>query len=124
MTDVHQPDPAVPPALQDDKTMAIVIYALYIAGWATGGLSAIVGLILAYVSRDAAPEWLRSHYTFAIRTFWLSIAWFLIGCATAIFFVGLLIIAGIGIWVTVRAILGLSWLLKGQAYPTPYNWII
>ena len=118
------PDSAIPPVLQDEKTMAVVIYGLYIAGWATGCVSSVIGLILAYVSREAAPEWLRTHYTFQIRTFWLSIAWFMIGCATLIFGVGIVILAAIGILVTVRAILGLYWLLKGRAYPTPYNWII
>ncbi len=123
MTDV-QPDPAVPPALQDDKTMPIIVYACYIGGWVTGGVSAIVGLILAYVSKGAAPEWLQSHYVFQIRTFWLSLLFGVIGFATAFLGIGLLILAGIGIWVTVRAIIGLSWLLKGQAYPTPRNWML
>jgi uncharacterized membrane protein len=41
----------------------------------------MVGLIVAYVNRDQAGPINESHYTFAIRTFWLGIAWFLIGAA-------------------------------------------
>ncbi|PVM83788.1 DUF4870 family protein [Caulobacter endophyticus] len=123
MTDVP-PDPAVPPALQDDKTMPIIVYACYIAGWVTGGVSSIVGLILAYVSKASAPEWLQSHYVFAIRTFWLSLLGGVIGCLTLIIGIGALILIAVGVWVTVRAIVGLSWLLKGEAYPTPRNWML
>ncbi|MFT4253856.1 MAG: hypothetical protein QM608_15395 [Caulobacter sp.] len=122
MTDPVQ-DPAVPPALQDDKTMPIVVYGCYIAGWVTG-VSPVIGLVLAYVSKGSAPEWLQSHYIFAIRTFWLSLLFAVIGGLTLIFGVGALILLAIGIWVTVRAIVGLSWLLKGQPYPTPRNWML
>jgi uncharacterized membrane protein len=66
-------DPAVPPRLQDDKTLPVVIYALHIAGVATGGVTCLIGAILAYVSRKDAPEWLASHYEFQIRTFWLAL---------------------------------------------------
>jgi len=122
VTDV-QPDPAVPPALQDDKTMPIIVYACYIAGWVTG-ISPVIGVILAYVSKAAAPEWLQSHYVFAIRTFWLSLLFGLIGVLTLIIGIGALILIAVGVWVTVRSIVGLSWLLKGQAYPTPRNWML
>nr|WP_232793309.1 hypothetical protein [Caulobacter hibisci] len=104
--------------------MPIVVYACYIGGWITGGVSAIVGLILAYVSKAAAPEWLQSHYVFQIRTFWLSLLFSVIGGLTLIFGIGALILVAVGIWVTVRSVVGLSWLLKGQPYPTPRNWIL
>lgn len=40
------------------------------------GFSVFVGLILAYVWRSEAntQEWERSHYTYLIRTFWISFA--------------------------------------------------
>lgn len=122
MTDV-QPDPAVPPALQDDKTMPIIVYACYIAGWVTG-ISPVIGVILAYVSKAAAPEWLQSHYVFQIRTFWLSLLFGLIGVLTLIIGIGALILIAVGVWVTVRSVVGLQWVLKGQAYPTPRNWML
>lgn len=122
MTDPVQ-NPAVPPALEDDKTMAVVVYACYIAGWFTG-ISPIVGLVLAYVGKGSAPEWLQTHYIFAIRTFWLSLLFFVIGCLTVLIGVGVLILLALGVWVTVRAAVGLSWLLKGQAYPTPRAWML
>lgn len=117
-------DPAVPPALQDDKTMPAVIYALYLAALVTAGGTAIVGVILAYVSKAAAPDWLLSHYIFQIRTFWLSLLFSVIGAALLPVGIGFVILPAVGVWVAVRCILGLSWLLKAQAYPTPRNWMI
>jgi uncharacterized membrane protein len=38
--------------------------------------------------------------------------------------VGFVILPAVWVWVAVRCILGLSWLLKGQPYPTPRNWMI
>ena len=117
-------DPAVPPALQDDKTMPLVVYALYLAGLMSAGMTSVVGVILAYVSKDAAPEWLRSHYVFQIRTFWLSLLFSVVGLVLLPVGIGVVILGAVWIWIAVRCILGLSWLLKGQAYPTPRNWMI
>lgn len=116
-------DPAVPPALQDDKTMPLIIYILMALG-PFNGLTAVVAVILAYVSKAAAPEWMQSHYTFLIRTFWLSLLFWVIGGVLTVVGIGFVIVAAVGVWVVVRCILGLSWLLKGQPYPTPRNWMI
>ena len=116
-------DPAVPPALQNDKTLPVIIYILLALG-PFNGFTAVIGAILAYVSKAAAPEWMQSHYVFQIRTFWLWLLFSCIGGVLVIAGIGLVILAAVGIWAAVRCILGLSWLLKGQAYPTPRNWMI
>jgi len=132
MTDLTQ----APGRADEDKVLPIVVYALYLLGF-TNGLTFLVGLIVAYVNRDAAGPVNASHYTFAIRTFWLSIWWFLIG--GALFLVGLAlavlligipmiiigstIMAVVGIWFIARCVLGLVYLLKGEAYPRPRAWL-
>lgn len=123
--------------VEEDKVLPIVVYALYLLGF-TNGLTFLIGLIVAYVNRETAGPINASHYTFAIRSFWLSIWWFLIGLA--MFFVGLalavlligipILIAGctimgaIGVFFVVRCIMGLVYLLQGQAYPRPMTWLI
>jgi uncharacterized membrane protein len=120
----------------EDRTMPAVVYALYLVGL-THGLTIIIGLILAYVSRNTAGPVMQSHYTFQIRTFWLSIGWFLIGCALmfwgAIFSVVLIGIPffGLGVaicglvwlWFLIRSILGVVHLARGEAYPRPHAWV-
>jgi uncharacterized membrane protein len=133
MTDVaHSSD-----RVEEDKVLPIVVYALYLLGF-TNGLTFLVGLIVAYVNRETAGPINASHYTFAIRTFWLSIWWFLIGLALVfvglallvlligipIMIVGGTILAAISVWFVVRTILGLVYLLKGEAYPRPRTWLI
>jgi uncharacterized membrane protein len=124
VTDPAALDPAVPPRLQDDKTLPVVIYALQIAGVATGGLSCLIGAILAYVSRKDAPDWLTSHYEFQIRTFWLALLFSVISGVLTTVMVGIVMLVAVGLWVVVRGVVGLSTLLKGQPYPTPKNWML
>ena len=137
MTDIAQ-DPATgSERLAEDKVLPIVVYALYLLGF-TNGLTFLVGLIVAYVNRDTAGPVNASHYTFAIRTFWLWIWWFLIGAALLIVgFVLMVLLIGIpmmiaggvifsliNVWFVVRAILGLVYLLRGEAYPRPRTWLL
>jgi len=117
-------DPAVPPRLQDDKIMPLLVYGLTALGAFSFGVLAVVGVILAYVAKPAAPEWLVSHYVFAIRTFWLAVLFSVIGTVLTVVGIGFVILAAVAVWTLVRCALGLSWLLKGQAYPTPRNWMI
>uniref|UniRef100_B0SZD9 Transmembrane protein n=1 Tax=Caulobacter sp. (strain K31) TaxID=366602 RepID=B0SZD9_CAUSK len=137
MTDVTQAPQGASGQVEEDKVLPIVVYALYLLGF-TNGLTFLVGLIVAYVNRETAGPINASHYTFAIRTFWLSIWWFLIGLALVfvglallvlligvpIMIVGGTILGAISIWFVVRTILGLTYLLKGEAYPRPRAWLI
>ena len=123
--------------VEEDKVLPIVVYVLYLLGF-TNGLTFLVGLIVAYINRETAGPINASHYTFAIRTFWLSIWWFIIGLALV--FVGLAllvlligipimvlggtILAAISAWFVVRTVLGLVHLLRGEAYPRPRAWLI
>jgi uncharacterized membrane protein len=132
----HAP-PREPSRVEEDKILPIVVYALYLLGF-TNGLTFLVGLIVAYIYRQDAGPINASHYTFAIRSFWLSIWWFLIGLA--LFLIGLallvvligipMMIAGgaimgaVGVWFAVRAVMGLVYLLRGEAYPRPRSWLI
>ncbi len=117
-------DPAVPPRLQDDKILPGVIYALHIAGAVTGGVTCLIGAIIAYVSRKDAPEWLASHYEFQIRTFWLALLFSVISGVLTVVGIGVVMLVAVGLWVVVRSVIGLSNLLKGQPYPTPKNWML
>ena len=122
---------------EEDKLLPAVVYGLYLLGF-TNGLTFIVGLIVAYVSRDSAGPVNESHFTFAIRSFWLSIAGFLLGLA--IFLDGLplslvligipmlifggLVMGGISLWFIARCIAGIYYLSRGEAYPRPLSWLI
>lgn len=130
-------DAAVTPRAEEDKILPAVVYGLYLLGF-TNGLTFFVGLIVAYVNRDAAGPINASHYTFAIRTFWLAIAWFLIGLMMTIFgaplslvlvgipvlMAGIAIMGAVGVWFVVRCVMGIYYLTRGEAHPRPRTWLI
>ena len=115
------PPPPPPPLMtaSDERMMALVIYVLYLVPL---GVTHIVGLVLAYVSRDTAPEWLKSHYTFQIRTFWIGLLYFLGAAVLCVALIGFALLPVVMIWFVVRCALGLARLLRAEAYPTPDRW--
>jgi len=126
MTETPDPMPtpvAASSVFSDERQMAIIIYILYLVGFATGGVATIVGLVLAYVSRDGAPEWLRTHYRLQIRTFWISLLYFFGSLACILLIIGIPMLLAASVWFIVRCALGISYLLKKEAYPTPDGWL-
>ena len=124
MTDSLTPTPAPPSsAFSDDRQMALIIYILFLVGFATAHIASIVGLVLAYVNRDSAPEWLRSHYTFQIRTFWIGLLYFAIAGVCIFILIGIPMLVAVTVWFIVRCALGINRLMKNEAYPTPESWI-
>ncbi len=99
-------------------------YALLIAGPPSGGLTCVIAVILAYVSRKDAPEWLASHYEFQIRTFWLAVLFAAISALLTVIGIGVVLMVAVGLWIIVRGIIGLSNLFKNQPYPTPKSWML
>ena len=101
---------------------AKLVYILYLVSLLIG-ITAIVGLIIAYVNRDDAPGWLQSHYQFQIRTFWIGGLYMLIGIMLLQFLIGLLILLFFIFWLIVRCAKGIKYLDKEEAYPEPVSWV-
>ncbi|HEY6104626.1 MAG TPA: hypothetical protein VIV59_01495, partial [Anaeromyxobacteraceae bacterium] len=66
------PPAAPPPAAAPGENVAKVVYVLYLVSLVTG-VTALVGVVMAYVYQGDAPDWLKTHYRFQIRTFWLGL---------------------------------------------------
>jgi len=43
---------------------------------------------MAYLNKDDAPEWLRTHYQFQIRTFWIGALFIFIGGLLSLVIIG------------------------------------
>lgn len=121
----------------EDRVLPAVIYGLYLFGAFSALLTVFIGLIIAYAQRGSAGPRMESHYTFLIRSFWLTIWWFVIGGLLILFGIPLLvvliglpmIIAGglilsvVGVWFIARCCLGAYYLAKDEAYPRPMSWL-
>ena len=103
--------------------MALIIYILYLVACASG-ITAVVGVVMAYVSRSTAPDWLKSHYTFQIRTFWMGLLYFTVSAALCVILIGVPLLIASFIWYIVRCAMGLSRLLRNEPYPTPESWTV
>ena len=105
----------------DERVLPIIVYVLYLLPL---GITHIVGLVMAYVARESAPAWLRSHYTFQIRTFWIGLLYAVITGLLCLVFIGFLLVPFLVIWFVVRCAVGLVRLSERRAYPNPQSWTI
>ena len=101
-----------------DRTMALIVYVLYALGFFTG-ITAVIGVVLAYVQRRDAPAWLQSHHTYQIYTFWIGLAAMILGSLLSMVVIGLFVLFAWFIWAVVRIVIGLSELHKSRPIPNP-----
>jgi uncharacterized membrane protein len=81
-----------------------IVYGLYALGYFVG-ITALAGVIYAYLERGKNPE-VDSHLTFQIETFWYSLLIFFAGILTAFIVVGLFILLFLLVWGLTRVISG------------------
>lgn len=123
--------------LSGKEGTAKLVYILYLVGLLTGGLTIIIGAVIAYMNKNDADEWLQSHYRFQIRTFWIGAvfiftSWFLIiiGGLLTVILIGFLIIPiaillGLFtvVWLIIRCIKGIKQLDEKQPHANPTTWM-
>lgn len=100
-----------------------VVYILYLLSFVVG-LSSIVGLIMAYVNRGKGPAWVDTHYTYAIRTFWIGLLYALVSALLMVAMIGMLLIFATAIWIVVRCVIGLQKASAGEPIARPTSWWI
>jgi uncharacterized membrane protein len=136
MSDALSSTPTVPPkvATSEDRIVPAIVYGLDLIG--AGHLTVLIGLVIAYVARGSAGPMTSSHYTFQIRTFWLSIWWFVVGVILCIvgallsviliglpiLGLGILVCSCVWLYTIIRAVIGLIYLIQGLPHPHPDSW--
>ncbi len=98
------------------------VYILYLVG-IIFGITGIIGVIMAYINKNDAPDWLKSHYQFQIRTFWIGGLYMLIGVILSFILIGYLVFLFWVVWLIVRCIKGMKSLDQKQAHPNPTGWM-
>ncbi len=124
VSDIQQPGQQGQPTSAGgfDFNHPTIISLLYLASPLLG-VTALIGIVLAYVWRNEPhAEWESSHYRYLIRTFWLG----LIGSAVSVLFmivlVGFLLLAAVFVLVVVRCVLSLVNAQKQQPMPNAETW--
>ncbi|WP_454765619.1 DUF4870 family protein [Cupriavidus campinensis] len=96
------------------RKLTHILYALYAIFWLTGGITALIAIVVNYVKRDDTRGTLyASHFAWQIRTFWWSIFWSVVG---VILFVTVLLIPLAWVLWTVLSLWMLYRIVKGWLY--------
>jgi uncharacterized membrane protein len=125
MSDTPQtPDPSSGPAAGpvEDADGVKLVYILYFLAFVIG-ISAIAGVIVAYLKRGEASAVSSTHYTFQIRTFWIGLLFSLVGVLTSVILVGWLVLLFLIVWLLVRNIKGFMAISDNRPIAEPETWL-
>jgi uncharacterized membrane protein len=109
--------------LEPGKTNVQIIYILYLAGFVIG-ITPLIGLVLAYVNRGKSAPWIETHYTWAIRTFWIGLLYALVSALLAFVLIGFLLMLATAVWFILRMIFGLQALSRDEPMKNPESWVL
>lgn len=121
----------------NSKSLTLILYILYIVAIFSGGIFAIVALVINYVKLDSVRGTVfESHFRWQIRTFWWYLIWTLLAFVPFLFlfltmdnanaFAGVAVSATIfcvavlfvsWVWIVYRAIRGIIALNDNQPVP-------
>ncbi|SHM37659.1 DUF4870 family protein [Vreelandella subglaciescola] len=126
--DNNQPSPLAGDVVNDtsqapDTTMAIVVYALYLASFVVG-FTSIIGVVIAYMYRGNGPAWLDEHYRYQIRTFWIGLLYATVTIFLAFVLIGLPLMLVLAVWFIVRCVKGFKGLQEKRAPHNVDSWLI
>lgn len=107
-----------------DTTLPIVVYALYLAGVITGGLTSLIGVVMAYVYRGNGPAWLDDHYRYQIRTFWMAVVYFAVSGLLTLILIGFVTWLLAVVWLVIRCVKGLKALQERRAPDNLETWLV
>lgn len=99
-----------------------IVYLLYLASLVFG-ITALIGVVMAYINRKEAPSELATHYDFQIRTFWIGLLYVVIGAVTSMIVIGWFLLLLWAIWLIIRCVKGMKYLSREQAHPDPTSWL-
>lgn len=101
---------------------ANLVYILYLVGLLVPVVP-IVGVVLAYMYRAQMTDWLASHNTFQIRTFWMGLLYAIVAMVLMITFIGWLIYIAVVVWLIVRCVKGLQAVSRREPIADPETWL-
>lgn len=102
---------------------AQLVYILYLVALMLG-FTGLIGIVMAYMNRGNSEDWIDSHYTYAIRTFWIGLLYMFISAVTMFIFIGIFLAIATTIWFIIRCIVGLQALTRKEPVKKVDTWLI
>lgn len=109
--------------IEPGQKNAQLVYILYLVSMAIG-ITVLIGLVFAYVNRGKSEDWIDSHYTYAIRTFWIGIVYSIICLVLAFVGIGFLLMIAAAVWFIIRCIKGLQIVGRNEPIADPLTWLV
>ncbi|MCB1454288.1 MAG: hypothetical protein KDJ43_11640 [Rhizobiaceae bacterium] len=109
--------------LEPGKLNIQVIYILYLAGFVIG-ISTLVGIVIAHINRGKSEAWIETHYTWAIRTFWIGLLYGFISLVLSVVLIGFVLMLAVAVWIIVRCVIGLQQVGRNEPIKNPESWVI
>ncbi|UYG06536.1 DUF4870 family protein [Halomonas sp. M4R1S46] len=106
-----------------DTTLAMVVYALYLASFVVG-FTSLVGVVIAYVYRGKGPDWLDEHYRYQIRTFWIGLLYGAVAALLTLIVIGFPLLIALAVWLIIRCVKGFKGLQEKRAPDNPDTWLV
>ncbi|TVP49065.1 MAG: hypothetical protein EA345_07850 [Halomonas sp.] len=108
---------------QPDTTMAMVIYALYLASFLVG-FTSLIGVVMAYVYKGNGPVWLDEHYRYQIRTFWIGLLYGIVFSTLTLVLIGFPLLLALAVWFIIRCVKGFKGLQEKRAPSNVNTWLV
>ncbi len=109
--------------LEPGPSNMMVVYILYLAGFVIG-ITPLIGVVVAYINRGKAEPWVETHYTWAIRTFWIGLLYSVVAAILMIVLIGFIVFIAVAVWFIVRVVLGMQALNRNEPIRNPGSWVI
>ncbi|MBO1896781.1 MULTISPECIES: hypothetical protein [unclassified Shewanella] len=104
------------------KEQAKIVYLLYMVGLLFG-ITGIIGVVMAYINKGDAPEWLKTHYQFQIRTFWIGAIYIFLGSILSLVIIGWFVLLFWAVWLIIRSLKGMKALELEKPIENPTGWL-
>jgi uncharacterized membrane protein len=104
------------------RKMTYTIYVIYLAAVIIPVLP-IIGVVFGYIFENDAKAYLKSHYHYIIRSFWIGVLYSLLATISIIVGIGIILIPLCMIWWLIRAAKGLKSLMRAEPINRPETWL-
>ncbi|RPA61961.1 hypothetical protein EGC86_13080 [Shewanella frigidimarina] len=104
------------------KEQTKIVYLLYMVGLLFG-ITGIIGVVMAYINKGDAPEWLKTHYQFQIRTFWIGAIYIFLGSILSLVIIGWFVLLFWAVWLIIRSLKGMKALELEKPIENPTGWL-
>jgi uncharacterized membrane protein len=111
------------PPLISNHGLVVTVYILYLFGFLTA-ITALVGVIIAYLQQNNTDPVCQSHFRFQVRTFWIGLVYLVVGLLTIHIVIGAFVLLWWLIWTLMRCVKGLLALNTGEPIRNPNSWCL